>query len=194
MGLEEKFYPQDGSYLTKFDNAMIRAMGRVGEAYQQMTGREYTELLAPLYTAAGLSCIAGTIPFNPFGLLLGNRFIREYAANPPAHSPLEEEIQCEATGQPKYAGKLSRASLLFVNVSYTIAKAVRDPSVLQDQRLLDRAAEITLPFFIYGLLAFALTDYMAKSNIPKPPKESLPRRMINSLQSLVSVPTPTTNQ
>ena len=193
MGLEDKFYPQDDSYLTKFDNTMIRAMGRVGEAYQQATGREFTELLKPFYSIAAAGCVVSTLPFNPAALLMGAR-IYDYAKNPPSHSPLEEEMHCEASGQPRYSGKLFRASMLFVYASFTLAKYIRDPAVLEQQNTLNRAAEITLPIFIYSLLTFALTDYLAKSNIPKPPKESLPRRLFSALQALVSVPTPVTNQ
>ncbi len=194
MGLEDKFYPPEDSYLTKFDNAMIRTMGRVGEAYQQVTGRSATELLKPFYIIAAAGCVISVPPCNPAALLMGARIYDDYAKNPPAQSPLEEEMQYEAAGQPRYFGKFLRASMLFVYASVTLAKYIRDPAVLEQQNSLDRAAEITLPIFAYSLLTFALTDYLAKSNIPTPPKESLPRKILNSLQSLVSTPTPVTNQ
>jgi len=45
MSLENKFYPADGSILTKFDNMMIKTSEKVGGLYQHLTGRSYKDLV-----------------------------------------------------------------------------------------------------------------------------------------------------
>ncbi|MDP3027656.1 MAG: hypothetical protein Q8N63_08170, partial [Nanoarchaeota archaeon] len=111
MSLKDKFYPEDGSSLTRFDNFMIKSAGKIGEVYQHLTGRSYKDLVNLGYQTAvsghaiGLLCgrldalVVGTFPFDK------NR-------NPDySNGPLEDEIKWEARGYSKYEGKAARASI-----------------------------------------------------------------------------------
>ena len=49
MSLENEFYPDDGHLLTRFDNLMIKLVGKIGEAYQHVTGRSYKDLVLPMF-------------------------------------------------------------------------------------------------------------------------------------------------
>ena len=95
MSLEDKFYPDDGSYLTRFDNFMIKAAKEVGVLYQLLTGDSYKNLASIIYKASavgfGLSALCGHLGVIPLGT--------DAFSSSKQHSyqtPLEEENKFEA--------------------------------------------------------------------------------------------------
>ena len=105
MSLEDKFYPDDGSYLTRFDNFMIKAAKEVGVLYQNITGDSYKNLASIIYKASsvgfGLSALCGHVLGIPLGMTsFSSSKQHSY------QTPLEEEIRCEAIGLGKKWGSL----------------------------------------------------------------------------------------
>lgn len=105
MSLDDKFYLDDGSSLNRFDNFMIKSAGKIGEAYQQITGESYKDLVDANFQASRMGFGLSVLGLNPAGIFWGYKSHLR-VQNPSYKSPLEEEIFYEAIGKQKKSGKI----------------------------------------------------------------------------------------
>jgi hypothetical protein len=191
VSLEDQFYPEDGSPLTKLDNILIKSIAQVGKAYQQMTGRSYKDLVKSCYKIStwgfGLTVLGG----SPVGFLYGALSYENYS-HPDCSSPLEEGIQQEAGGQPKWVPKLLRLTqlsvympFLFLGGNYLLGM----DSTKQDFFSYSGAAI----FYTTGLsfIPYNIAEYTSKADMPDPPEKTVWKRTGEKLKDLLSpAPTP----
>jgi len=171
MSLEDKFYPEDGTVLTKFDNFMIKSAGKVGEAYQHLTGKSYKDLVKTSYKAAAAGYGLSTISVNPLAFPFGlYSYVR--TLNPRYETPLEEEASLEISGRPKNRGKMFRLETLALipiamYFGYTVLK-----DNLKERNL---GTYLGLGITIQGIatIPFNFAEYLSKSNVPKPPEKKV---------------------
>ncbi len=185
MSLEDRFYPEDGSNLTRFDNNMIKTSGKIGNAYQQLTGRSYKDLVKNCYktSTAGFGIGILSLHFSSivFGFLSLNRL-----KSPLYNSPLEEELMYEAKGSYKKMGKLLRVGVGMA----TPHMFCLYPSILmggmEDSNYL--AMVLGAGGIIEGLsiASFSFAEYLTKADVPKPPKKTVWKRTKEKAESLLS--------
>jgi hypothetical protein len=195
MSLEDKFFPEDGSLLTRFDNSMIKTAGIIGEIYQHLTGRSYQDLVSPCYgiASAGL-CLSSYKLFSASGAVslplsiaaIGMGLLSLHNAyHPKYESPLEEEIRQEAHGINKKYGKIMRASVLFMTPALiNLGQVLIGAHVSRNTRWL---REVGIGGFMVGvsMIPHCFADYLSKANIPKPPAKTVWKRAGDYLRNLV---------
>jgi hypothetical protein len=188
MGLEDKFYPDDGTTLTAADNALIRTAGKVGEAYQHLTGRSYNDLVDLSYKITGFLAI-GTSFFNP---LLGpfvHYASKDLSKAQRYSSPLEEEIHLEAKNLPTNLGKWVRmmqaigipaCAYLFGSITYEVRN--------EHPVTVAVAGGAAAAAIAYVPAIFA--QYLSLADIPKPPEKTVFRRIGDTIGELFTAPAP----
>lgn len=183
MSLEDKFYPEDGSNLTRFDNFMIKSAGKIGEVYQHATGKSYKEFSNSCYKTSAGGFVLGTLCFQISApILLLNSISR--IKSPNYESPLEEEIRLEAQYKPRKFNKLCRAA--FLALAPLIAYTNYDIFVNVIEKNESFLSYFASGGIIYGisLLPFNFAEYLTKADVPKPPKKTILKRAKEKLMSL----------
>jgi len=171
MGLEDKFRPDDGSKIVKFDNFMIAQAEKIGNLYQDKTGRSYKDLLKAGYSTAAVA-YGSTVIGNPLLIFFGGP-LAIYAgtkAHADKHkSPLEEELQAEFIGWDKNRFRKKRVENLVLS---TITAGVGSYMTIVNQE--PKASNFFLALTIAGIGGYMHTfsDYLAKTELP-PPKKRL---------------------
>ena len=180
MSLEDKFYPEDGTALTAFDNRMIKLCGKVGEAYQWVTGRPYVDLIKACYTSVSVSGVVGmtTNPFTAVNLLTGYLLKRGICCE----SPLEEQIRLEACGfgaWERKAGRLLFAALTPVLAYFCVYNFLggEDRNVSYSNIASGTSNMLFAPF--------VLGVYLEKAHIPKPPEKHVFARAYDKIKELL---------
>ncbi|MFZ5955341.1 MAG: hypothetical protein ACOYT4_02850 [Nanoarchaeota archaeon] len=176
MSLEDKFYPDDGSCINKFDNFMIKAAGCVGETYQSVTGDDYKGLVKISFDLASkLSLIS--IVGNPVSIL-SYYLIKSYKENPDFNTPLQEEIKLEAYGKNKKKHKYARCITLAVSggliiLGYSLHSL--NSSLYAQEEIYNIFKITNLAIIMEGMSLgiFDFAQYLSKANMPKPPKGSI---------------------
>tara|TARA_Y100000310_G_scaffold289862_1_gene316570 strand:+ start:1299 stop:1865 length:567 start_codon:yes stop_codon:yes gene_type:complete len=167
MGLEDKFYPEDGTLLTKVDNSIIKAAGKVGDAYQRVTGRGYEDLVKKSYFAAG--CISlGTLIFPPM-ISITRQYFR-FAEKPHFTTPLEEENFNMIMGLPKNQSRFMR---LIVGITGIAATSLGYYFTSTSDNILSYYLSFTMFSSGLALIPATFADYLSISDVPKPPKKSV---------------------
>lgn len=181
MGLEDKFYPEDGTYLTKFDNVMIKTAGKIGKLYQNITGKSYKDLVKKSYKTSAYGFGASIIGAHASGMILG-LFSLQGIYNPQYESPLEEEIKNETIGYPRLMGKLCRISLLAVTplVLYGTYK------LFFNKERLSFGTWFGMGGLIEGaaLIPYNFAEYLTKAQVPEPPKKGWAKKLKEKLAKL----------
>ncbi|MBI4453548.1 hypothetical protein HY636_02795 [Candidatus Woesearchaeota archaeon] len=185
MSLEDKFYPDDGSYLTKFDNFMIKAAKEVGILYQNLTGDSYKNLASIIYKASavglGLSALCGHILGIPLSMASFSSSKQHFY-----QTPLEEEITCEALGLGKKMGKLMRICLLSVGFSvFSMGYSYYKDNTNKKLSVFD--------IFLVGCLIeapsiclYTFAEYLTKSDMPDPPEKNIFQETSERIKRLLS--------
>ncbi len=176
MSLDDKFYPDDGKPLTKFDNFMIKSVGKLGELYQNITGRSYKDLVNASYKVSA-GGFAASLAFMRVSSLLFGYLSLNRTQCPDYKSPIEEEIESEVHGYPKSFGKFFRTALLFW-VPFTISqsndmmeKGVEKDSFISKYLAIGGAIEGA------SLVPYNFAEYLSKAQVPKPPKKTWGKRL-----------------
>jgi hypothetical protein len=174
VSLDDKFYPEDGTLITRADNALIRAAGKIGEAYQQLTGRSYKDLYKFSMECARHLAVISSIPLNPAGLISAWKF-KSMHDNPIYESPLEERMRRKAGGEYGWTGaseRLGAVVLLPAAAAGIIYGSMQQFSSGFEQK------EIPAYAFYAGLALASLSwlpatfaDYLSKADVPKPPEK-----------------------
>jgi len=182
MSLEDKFYPEDGSLLTSFDNSMIKLCGKVGQCYQELTGKSYKNLVKASY----LTAIAG------FGLSVTGAHVASLIMlplcylglrKPEYESPLEEEIRYESKGGHRKLGKgvrllylVGTAVVLYLNFGF-------ESSSHEESTAFVEYFILTSKLLSLSLIPYAFAEYLTKSDIPKPPKKTVIEKIKEAISS-----------
>ncbi len=194
MSLEDKFFPEDGTLVTKIDNFLIKSAGKIGEAYQHVTGRSGSEQVKHSYLLSGVGSVL-TLKYNLFLGIYGN-FVSfsGFLVPPKKESPIEEEIRYETQGKLRDSGKVNRLlNLITIPVlfgtGYLINKVGAETSSYALQNI-GNAIMIQSLAWIPNVYA----KYLSKANLPKPPKKSVFSGIKHIYSSLVphKVPKPQT--
>jgi len=185
MSLEDKFYPEDGSILTKFDNSMIKSSGKIGEAYQHLTGKSYKGLVKNSYKISAIGFGLSLFGLRLSAILFGGLSLAG-AYYPDYKSPLEEEIQEESWGINRKSGKLIRTCMLAsapIIISYGLVLANKDSD--ENSRLLIYSG---LGGIVEGasLVPYNFAEYLTKADIPEPPKKTIWERAGNKIKGVFS--------
>ncbi len=185
MGLEDRFYPDDGTLLTRYDNFMIRSAGDIGDIYQECTGKSYRGLVKGSYglsTLAFLSSAAlGNLSGAYFTLISYTRF-----SEPKFQTALEEEIQQEAGGHFKKGQKIARILIPSLGLAigyYGYSHFTDDPS-FSISSLFDRSCILILPSTF--ILTFA--EYLSLAHLPKPPKKTVFDTLKENISMALTIP------
>ena len=171
MSLDDKFYPEDGTLLTKFDNYMIEKAGKLGSLYQNLTGKTHREIVGNTYRKAGI--VFGVGFANPALILysLGSFGCSSY---PQIETPIEEENRLEALGKSKREGKVARflkatscaiVPLIIGLVEYAIVDGGETP--ISDFLLGTQVVGMS------GFIPLTFASYLEKANLPEPPKKTI---------------------
>jgi len=180
MSLDDKFYPEDRDYLTRFDNAMIKVAGKVGEAYQHVTGKSYDDLIKKSYLSA--TAVSGTALICPVVLPITLQNLDLYRNPPKKQSPLEEEIISEAKGEDRRVSKVLRMALSTFGLVLMGASAVEVNNI-------DNFMEFSLysSAFLTGfsMLPTSFGLYLSKADIPKPPEKRVHERALDKIRELL---------
>jgi hypothetical protein len=187
MGLEDKFYPNGGPIIS-LDNAVIWCAGKMGEAYQHLTGRDYTDLETSFrglsYSLGGVALLTGQDLGGPSVLILSAM----YQKNKKYETPLEEIERHKVEGgsesySPKHARMLTFSLGLVVFGGHAVG-------------IYPLKEETTSEFntggaFIGGAMALtSLADAMTKADIPKPPSKTVFRKAYEGIKNLIRKPIP----
>lgn len=191
MSLEDKFYPEDGSVLTRFDNFMIKSAGKVGEAYQHFTGRSYKDLVKTCYkvSTAGFAVAIAGLQFFSFPYAIGS--YSEFR-HPKYESPLEEEIRMEAKGEPRKAWKFVRAiNLALVPLFSAVVPLGGMTFPFSDEYIEENPAfsayvKIGAATQAIAFVSYNFAEYLSKSYVPKPPKHTVWEKAKMKLKELLA--------
>lgn len=167
MALDDKFFPEDGTLLTRFDNFMIRQAKKVGEAYQERTGNSYKDLVKNTYFHSSIT----VFPVFFAGMYLSpilSAIFYSHSKNPDFSTPLEEESRLESRGASKKLDKGVRAFSIGVSSILLFGNSL---DLYSSNTLYEQTNNLFELFYgvSFGLHAFA--DYLSKSGLPKPPKK-----------------------
>lgn len=183
MSLEDKFYPDDESYLTRFDNFMIKAAKEFGVLYQNLTGDSYKNLVKTLNKVSalgfGISALCGHIPLSLLSIINYKQSkTRTYS------TPLEEEIRFEALGVERKLGKLVRISTLTFGSVGAFMGYSND---------IDKNNNPFIYFFYLGSMIAGssfyfstFADYLSLSDMPNPPDKTLFEKAGEKIRKLLS--------
>ena len=170
MSLEDKFYPDDGSRLTRFDNCMIKTAGKLGGLYQNLTGKSYKNLVKTSYKIA-----VGGFGLSLIGLRAMSVFFGAYSLSgllwPDYTSPLEEELRNEATGQHRKLGKVARAcGLAIIPIAFFSSYCLLDSKSGKASSVLKY---VEMGGIVEGLslIPFNFAEYLTKAEMPNPPEK-----------------------
>ncbi|MCB9362643.1 hypothetical protein H6504_04360 [Candidatus Woesearchaeota archaeon] len=166
MSLEDKFYPDDGTLLTKFDNMMIKGAARIGDWYQSLTGKSYKELTNKSYRISSRIQTFCIYLGHPESYVLRN-ITKSFIDANDFKTPLEEQIELEANDLPKNSNQFGRTALTGVSIGLgftmvpVFAAAFRDPDFLN------------LYFSTYSPVALAIAVqqfglYLSRAHLPPP--------------------------
>lgn len=158
--------------LDKFDNRMIKFSGKIGEAYQHLTGKSYVELVKTMYRFAGLGYSIGTLFIQPNGAALAIDAFQQ-SKNPSMESPLEEEIRFEANRENKKSGKVLRAAMIPLSLVYlSLGSNLVSNSFANKEYIGAMIAAGLIPIGM-SLPVSGFADYLSKAQIPKPPEKTV---------------------
>lgn len=186
MSLDDKFFPDDGSLINKFDNFFIKQASIIGEVYQNWTGNSYKDLTKSCYKSARnvavLSCLS-----NPLLGLYSAKIHHSNYKNPKYITPLEEEEENLAAGCFKHLSRFTRitgiiSSSLLLGVGSYILDNAESP--------LDFYGSIGIIATGMSFYPAILADYLSRSNLPKPPKKTTPNKIKEKVSSLTENPLP----
>lgn len=195
MTLDDKFFPEDGSLLTKFDNFMIKQVGNMGDFYQNLTGNSYKELSSNALNLAN----KGYFLSLPLGGLYGGFKAIEYSIgqnrSPSFSTPLEEENAYESQNRNKKTGKALRTASLglfpfLTFVGYNLIDSVEEIDSFIDYVLVWKGSGMMVSGISANIDLFS--EYLSRSSLPKPPKKTIPQKVKENLESLI--PKPITQQ
>jgi len=184
MSLEDRFYPDDGSFINKFDNAMVKAAGKVGKVYQNFTGVSYESLVKKAYKWA-----ARGFQINIGDIVNGGKLRKvalHYSAYPKIESPREEEIRMEVLGLPKKTWKYARALLTGPSAFLLTLSPVCIGFGLYENNYISISEGILLAYLPLSALPFAFAECLSKSDIPEPPKKTVPQKIMDKFRQIYS--------
>jgi len=168
MALDDRFFPEDASLITKFDNFMIKQAGKVGQVYQERTGKSYEDLTKIFYKYGVGSSLASTLTGNILGPPIAY-IINHASRNKVFETSIEEEIRLESKGFSRKYDKFCRFMFLLGSLgifSKGILEMAGSEGEFSNQLLSLRDLMIGV-----SLLNYSLAEYLSKSNLPKPPKK-----------------------
>jgi hypothetical protein len=181
MSLDDKFFPDDGSLINRFDNFCIEQASKVGDFYQEWTGNSYKDLTKSCYKAARDIAVISSLT-NPVLGLHAAYIHHIISKNPRYETPLEEEEKHMALGNPKHSGRFGR----------TIGLALSAIVIYSGSCILQASESQIESYMSLGLITTgisfipaAFSDYLSKSNLPKPPKRTIPTKIKDNLKSLL---------
>ena len=188
MSLEDKFYPEDGTLLTKIDTSLIKVAGKLGETYQNITGNSYKTLVKKIYSISSKMYFINSYIF-PISTKTQSKIAKEKSKSPKFESALEEEIRYETMGLDKNIGKKIRlASVAIINAADLFSAesayigfntdnvSTSTLAILLGISGISRACAETFYFS---------AEYMSKANIPEPPKKTIYARAKDKLKLMI---------
>lgn len=185
MTLEDKFYPDDGTLLNKFDNFMIKSAGKVGEAYQHVTGNSYKDLVRKSYKASLV--LSGTaLTTTNIQAIWDIGHLWRSMNNPDCTTPLEEEIQSERYGGNKKQGRINRAfstaaTSFFIGMSYMVMKYFV-PNYTEEESFKKYIWAPGLLTYTASSAISTFAEYLSKSILPKPPKKKVSEKLTEKMK------------
>jgi hypothetical protein len=198
MSLDDKFYPDDGTLLNKFDNYLVRSAGKVGEAYQHMTGKSYKDLVQLSYRAGTIIALPGIAALSVFAAL--PPIAEKILTLPTAYtyeSVLEEELRLEASGMGRKLGKIARTILPTVaGLSFFVGYSTIKVGISQPKNDISFVELNGAGYFLagIGMLPTSFGLYLSRAHLPDPPKKTVWQRMHEGLKEMIKIPNPLPQQ
>ena len=185
MGLEDRFFPDDGSLLTRYDHFMIRSAGNVGKMYQELTGESYKDLVKDSSGVATLGFLSVGCTGNVVSFLFAG-FPYENYISPKFMTPLEEEMDQERRGFPKNGKKFARLFISF----FGLAMAHLGYSHLTEAKEFSFYTPIYAGYLLFGLstLPWNFANYLSLAHLPKAPERTIFERAKDTLADMVRMP------
>ncbi len=181
------------NWLTRYDNFMTKQVGKVGEIYQQITGRSYKELARVIYiaSAAELS-IAGIANYiaNKYDIFIMDAALMYFALsdsrNPEFKSPIEEESMDEAIGLNKNWSKIQRTLLSIIPLIGLPLNIYDRMYGLPENDIFEYVKGFEGITSFIGMSLYAFAKYLSNSNVPKPPENSMVGKAFDRIKSVLT--------
>lgn len=189
MDLEDRFYPDDGTLINKYDNFMIRRAGNIGSIFQECTGESYKEQVKISFGVAtmGMACstLMGCLPsFLYMGPTLDG-YLRTKM-----QTPLEEEIDNEMRGFLRKGQKYARVAITLLSPSMIIPAYFK----FSNQEDFSFISSFYIGFATTGvsMIPWLFGSYLSLAQMPKTPKKTIFERakdyLLEAFPSPVQVP------
>lgn len=181
MSLEDKFYPDDGTPINKFDNAMIKAVGKLGCVYQDWTGATHKEMVA------GMDALVYRVgKFTPLAFKPSYKKPSTDICTPMDDQLSDEEI----LGDKHYSRK---ARLVNLGITGLCGVCACVWSQVDTSGVFD--VLIGLETYCFASLGatqavLAANNYLSRADIPEPPRKTAPQRFKEQLKKAFEVPQP----
>lgn len=181
-----RFPPDNRDLLTRADNTLLRMTGRLARDWQDLTGDSHAQTIqrarqaklifdvVPLLFAPGLLCL---------GAMLIVSHINDLADPIRLTTPLAEEELFIAKGRSAHTGRINRFAILSIYSSLfltTLMPAITDHSWTH--------FGLAMQFFTFQITAFEY--YLQFADVPRPPPRTLPRRVLDKINSFRARPVP----
>jgi|FLOH01.1.fsa_nt_gi hypothetical protein len=177
MGLEDQFYPKTKNPIVNLDYLMIWNAGKIGRAYQELTGNPVDNLIKKTYKVAEYCCKASI-----FFFLMGARY--EHLSEKPFFiTPLEEQIASEIAGYSKHASSYARTLILAV-IGIELYMANDNFSRVIKGQFSEMFMSGSCFLSGAGLSVGAFSDYVTRADIPEPPAKTVWERAKEKLLSV----------
>lgn len=192
--LDDHFFPEENNLITKIDNSLIKAMGKVNLAYQYMTGGKEKELYR---TLCAISAIGSGIfvahpniwsampilmiqPFKIAGLVVLFYSAKDMLNPPDFTTPLEFDMSCEMNGQNPHSLKYFRLFMLMASLTYMGAS----PFLRGSCEPTDPLNLAMSGFQALTLIPFSLCIYLTLTKHQGPPKSRFDKDLAKGIKKL----------
>jgi hypothetical protein len=194
MSLDDKFNPNEGSFIDKVDGALLKVHKKIGEVWQNKTYKSKNELARNLHGGSSGAYLINATTGNYLSSLLSLIEGAKFALGFSKHSTgLEQEIESEARGLPKKAGKYFDVTLYGLGVVITIAGAstLVYGAVLREGDVLTSGTSLLSNGL--GLMFWKTGDYLEKIDAGEPPKKPKKKPVLERIKEKVGglLPQPT---
>ncbi|MBI5391248.1 hypothetical protein HZB02_07195 [Candidatus Woesearchaeota archaeon] len=174
MSLHDQFYPDDGDWLTHFDNTVIKVAGNIAETYQSLMGSPLTKQVKNSHIVAGAGSLV-TLYYNLwFGAYSNFVSFCGFMSPPKIQSPLEEEIELESQLKSKDSGKKKRLiNLATLPLLFAAGYVLRKETGVSDTDHMFHTFGEALIVQSLAWIPDVYAMYASKADIPQPPEKSV---------------------
>lgn len=185
MSLEDRFNPNDGSFIDFVDNAMVGLHKKIGDFWQNKTHKSADKLKGNLYGFSGAALSVYGVMSPSYFVLLCALSSTLYAFNGNgmfSKTPLESELKMESVNLPKKTIKYANALTYFAGLSVILAKStlIIGEAISGNQDLIKESL-LDVNFGL-GALSVAAANYIHQTNFDPPPKKSKKKPVLERIR------------